>query len=963
MCSVRRINGRRAVSLLLALLLIIMALPMTARAEEIVAVTTAAVNLRKGAGTDAPAKQTVAAGTTVTVTDTSHDGWYGVTLADGTKGYISSAYVQASAEIPAKTNAYVNLRSGAGTDYGALRIVREGTELTVTNTDNSEWYAVRLQDGTTGYIYAVYLDLGDVQSTPTKKPGTTQKPDSDTIATAVTTAAVNLRSGPATSKNSQGVLAAGTAVTVTEKTSSEWYAVTLENGKKGYIYSKYLREDAAASTGETAGATTTYVNLRSGAGTSYYSKGTLKAGTELTVTDRSDLQWYAVKLPDGRTGYVYSIYVEIAQEGEEAAPKPTAKPTAAPTPEATAKPAGEVVMKTTAAVNLRKGPATSYDRILVVEKGTEVTVTSAAQDGWYKVRLADGTAGYLTEDYLKLVSGDPDSLTEEDGSGNAGDSVSPDGEVTEVIPEKTEYVSTTVSDLNLRSGAGTEYSRVQSMKLGTVLEVLSRTSNGWIKVRLTDGTEGYVSSKYTAAYDPSSADAELPEGGVSMAQYMTLYLDADVSGTVYWSSSNTSVARVDTGSGSQVFVYGVKPGTADVIAKNASGKILTTKTVTVTDPEPVRFAYTTPNVISAGESFDFAAITDSGKTSVKFEIEGLKTYKTNRYTEESNGDNRVRVFTRTVTINEPGAYTVRAYANSGSGYSKKYREFEILVVSTKDKTTTSNESRRISDQMLDAVAQFEGYRPEVYADTLAGNIPTVGYGYVVEKNTTFYNFLTETEAWAMLADTLNRRGYTTQLNTFIDKNDIKMNQQQFDALVSFSYNVGSGYWNSTTKCYLRTILKDNTFAMPKDLSEKNPLSGKVAAEEITLYADHGGGSAAVKTLKADKKVKIVGYYRNNDTAEAWYRVIVGDDEGWVRSGNITLTSTKGLVRDLAYVDAYTFCSNLLDWHRAGGRCVKGLQTRRLAEAKVFSHGNYEEAVKSSKNYKKNTYGYELPDCM
>ena len=63
----------------------------------------------------------------------------------------------------------------------------------------------------------------------------------------------------------------------------------------------------------------------------------------------------------------------------------------------------------------------------------------------------------------------------------------------------------------------------------------------------------------------------------------------------------------------------------------------------------------------------------------------------------------------------------------------------------------------------------------------------------------------------------------------------------------------------------------------------------------------------------------------------------------MRAGDVAFNSTSGLTHDLNYVDAYTFGSNLLDWHVAGGNCYIGLYYRRLAEAKVFSYGNYDEA--------------------
>ena len=60
-------------------------------------------------------------------------------------------------EVSAKTTEYVNFRTGPGTNYSSKGVIPSGTGITVTDTSNSEWYAVRLSDGSTGYIYAEYI--------------------------------------------------------------------------------------------------------------------------------------------------------------------------------------------------------------------------------------------------------------------------------------------------------------------------------------------------------------------------------------------------------------------------------------------------------------------------------------------------------------------------------------------------------------------------------------------------------------------------------------------------------------------------------------------------------------------------------------------------------------------------------------------------------------------------------------
>ena len=944
--------------------------------SEQTAKTTEYVNFRSGPGTNYSSKGVIALGTTVTVTDTSNSEWYAVRLSNGSTGYIFAQYLKlnssssatatpaptqapSGSEQSAKTTEYVNFRSGPGTNYSSKGVIALGTTVTVTDTSNSEWYAVRLSNGSTGYIFAQYLKLNS-SSSATATPAPTQAP-SGSEQSAKTTEYVNFRSGPGTNYSSKGVIASGTTVTVTDRSNSQWYAVRLANGSTGYIFAQYLKvtgtssatptpTQAPSNDGTVQAKLTADVNLRRGAGTNYGVIKVIGTGTTVTVTDASNSQWYKVKLSDGTEGYLFSEYLKVTSGNIDSA-KPSATPTPTPAPSN-----GTVQAKTTSDLNVRKGPGTSYGIIKVIDMNVNVTVTEATNSSWYKVKLSDGTEGYLAAQYLKITSGDINSVK----PGNSGDDNTNNGNNSNA-PATDEYVRVTVG-LNLRSEPNTSCKVLTVLSTGTVLNVLDRKTSGWVHVRTTGGAEGYVSAEYVTAYDPSSSSASISVSSVDLAQYKTIYIQASSSGSVTWESSDASVATAKAGVSGQLFIYGAAPGTAKITAKSANGTALATVSVTVSAPEAVRFAYTTPNIITAGASFNLKAVTDTQKSAVRFEIDGVGTYDTTSYDSESQGDNNVRIFSASATISTPGTYTVRAYSSSGGGYSSDYREFTILVVSTTDSDTTTGESRRVSDSMLDNIASYEGYVPQVSPDTLAGNIPTVGYGYVVSKNTTFYNNLTRSEAKAMLADTVNRGSYTTEINRFISNNGLLMSQCQFDALASFSYNVGAGYWNGSGNCYVRTVIM-NAVVPPQDLSSSNPYGGKVTASTLPMYQDHSASSTQITTLKINTSVNILDYYRDSSTKQSWYKVSASGKSGWVRAGDVAFNSTSGLTHDLNYVDAYTFGSNLLDWHVAGGNCYIGLYYRRLAEAKVFSYGNYDEASPSNGNYKKNTYGYKVPSCL
>ena len=123
-------------------------------------------------------------------------------------------------ERSAKTTEYVNFRSGPGTNYSSKGVIALGTTVTVTDTSNAQWYAVRLSNGSTGYIFAEYISFTG-SNTPSATAAPTQAPSNGSEQSAKTTEYVNFRSGPGTNYSSKGVIALGTTVTVTDTSNSE----------------------------------------------------------------------------------------------------------------------------------------------------------------------------------------------------------------------------------------------------------------------------------------------------------------------------------------------------------------------------------------------------------------------------------------------------------------------------------------------------------------------------------------------------------------------------------------------------------------------------------------------------------------------------------------------------------------------------------------------------------------------
>lgn len=108
----------------------------------------------------------------------------------------------------------------------------------------------------------------------------------------------------------------------------------------------------------------------------------------------------------------------------------------------------------------------------------------------------------------------------------------------------------------------------------------------------------------------------------------------------------------------------------------------------------------------------------------------------------------------------------------------------------------------VSQKGIDLIKSFEGLRLEAYPDPATGGAPwTIGYGTTsgVKKGM----IITKSQAESMLINDVNRfaQGVSSLIKSVTT-------QGQFDALVSFAYNVGLGNLSKSTllrkhndKCY------------------------------------------------------------------------------------------------------------------------------------------------------------------
>ncbi len=318
----------------------------------------------------------------------------------------------------------------------------------------------------------------------------------------ITGSRVRLRSEATTTSDIVDTTNKGEVVVVISK-HDDWYKVVYDL-KEGYMHEDYLNVSTTGNAELGYGKITgSGVNLRSGAGTSYSKVEKGGKGDKAYIVGIKD-GWYRV-IFEGKVCYIRSDYLELTEvpyENDASSKSPkfykggkstgvevsasalggsasTGSSSSGSSSSSTNSSSGNTASTSTSSggvmyglgfvtgsgLRLRATASTGGKLLDTASKG-EVVVVVSKHDDWYKV-IYNLKEGYMSADYLDVSTAENAELG---------------------------YGKVTGSIVNIRSGAGSSYGKVDQAKKGEKVYILG-INNGWYKV-IFENSIGYLRSDY-----------------------------------------------------------------------------------------------------------------------------------------------------------------------------------------------------------------------------------------------------------------------------------------------------------------------------------------------------------------------------------------------------------------------------------------------------------------------------------
>lgn len=307
--------------------------------------------------------------------------------------------------------------------------------------------------------------------------------------------ATNLRVRAAANTNSDvlGYFSNGDKVNIKAEVGN-WYRINF-NGKEGYVSKEYVKLDsveikAVTKKGKVVNVTTR-LRIRQNASTTSAVIGNLHNGEEFNIISKSG-QWYNIQV-GSTVGFIHSDYVKEIS-GNESQSQPTTPSQPSENVQATGK-----VINVTSNLRVRKSPDTSATILGYLLNGEEVSITGESGQ-WYEISFK-GSKGYASKEYIQKV-------TSNSGQNNSNNNTNNSSTTTTSKKGKVVNIHTT---LNIRQGAGSNYTVIGHLSNGESIDIVGESGN-WYKIS-HNGTNGYVSKDYVEIVQGGESSNSSNNGG------------------------------------------------------------------------------------------------------------------------------------------------------------------------------------------------------------------------------------------------------------------------------------------------------------------------------------------------------------------------------------------------------------------------------------------------------------------
>ena len=425
--------------------------------------------------------------------------------------------------------------------------------------------------------------------------------------------------------------------------------------------------------------------------------------------------------------------------------------------------------------------------------------------------------------------------------------------------------------------------------------------------------------------------------------------------------------------------------------------------IKVLPPALVKYGYCQPNNPKVGEKLTIYAMTDKSVADVKFVV-STKNRTIKLPFEEKNCDGSNFIYKASFMLKSLDEFKVNYQVKVDN---KWHIMGKFLEVKPYDESANTVSHWRASDKCVDYVLAKEGFKPALSVDRRVSSVYDIGCGNVVKPGEGFYNNISPVEAKAMLLEKLNNDIYSQAVNGFIMEHNLVVSQNEFDALLSLTYNCGRKWMSEpglrdailSKKILIKSIGTVNSDNGLK-LRAQTDLQGEFLRvlkfnEQVEILGDNNDGWYKVKTQDGQEgycfaeflKVKnnytdsniavvnssnglkvrtapdtdsdILTTLKFNEQVEIlngsyydWYKVKTKDgQEGYCFAEFLTVKPY--VVR--FFIDKKEFSKSFLAYHNAGGKFVRGLLYRRIEELQMFLYNDY------SRDGALNKYNFLLPD--